>query len=139
MTQHEQPQAPTKVTEIIIDHRTFELMQRGSEQEFDKQVGELNFDEASILVGGVSIFFAQKGSGKVTHEGRTTIDSGADGREALEGHVRQTAREMAPHIDDERELVIKVTSNRTFLDAIRRRGPKIERTFSFRNEPPQYT
>lgn len=135
MTQHEQAQGPQEVT---VNPRAFDLMQRGAEQAFGKPVGELDFDEASRLVGGIVMATTQGGSGKVSHEGRVVVDSEADGKEALAGYGRQMAREMAPRIDDERELVINVTRNKTLWDTIRRREPKVEHTFRFRNEPPQY-
>lgn len=135
MTQHEQGQSPQEVT---VNPRAFELMQKGSEQAFGKEVGDLSFDEASRLVGGIVMATTQGGNGKVTSEGRVIVDSEADGQEALSGYGRQWAKEMAPHIDDERELVINVTRNKTLWDSIRRREPKVEHTFRFRNEPPQY-
>jgi hypothetical protein len=135
MTHHEQPQA---VQVLIVNPSAFELVQAYSNQEFGRPVGELNFEEASRLVGSIMVTATQHGSGTLSQEGRVIIDSAADGPEAFAAFGRQSAREIASRIDDERELVINVVRNKTLWDAILRRKPKTEETFRFRNEPPQY-
>lgn len=124
---------------VELNLRAFKLMQQGSEDLFSKKIDALNFDEASKLVGGVVMAIAASHKGRITnHDGSVLVDSEADGLEAFEGYGRQKTKELAPQIDDERELVISVVRDKTIWDAVRGRKPKVEQEFRFRNEPPQY-
>lgn len=116
----------------------FKILQQGSEDVFGKRIDDLNFDEASRLLGGAIMASTSSTAGRVSREGKVIVDAIEDGQEALAGYGRQVAREIAPRIDDERELIINIVRNKTLWDTIRGRDPKVDQTLRYRNDPPQY-
>lgn len=106
---------PNDITiELAVNLPVFTLMQASSHEIFEKGIAELTFDEAARLVGGTMIaLVSTMDKGKVTLEGQTVIDAQQDGREAIEGYARQMANNMAPQVDDEREIILNVTRDRT--------------------------
>lgn len=122
--------------EIRVTSQIFEEIQRRSSQEFGRGVGDLSFHEASLLVG--SILIASATDEISDGEGRVIASAKDDGQEALAGCARQMASEFAPQIDDNYELAISVMRDVTVWDVLCRREPRIQQTFRFRNDPPQY-
>lgn len=127
--------------EVTVNARTFNLMRKGAQEAFEKEVGDLDYDEASHLVGAMVVRLAQgksKGTATSTDNGLAIVDSEQDGKQAFVGFAQLMAKEFAPRIDDEREIILNVTRNRNLWETIRGRNPKITKTYHFRNEPPQY-
>lgn len=134
MTQPGQAQSPQ---EAIVNPRAFELMQEASWGLHQKEFSELDYFEACGLLVRLVLEITQGSDSEVRHDGLVVAESNADGREALAGHGHQLAHLMASRVNEETELIIHVARKRTFWDIIRRRRPKVVRTFHFRNEPPQ--
>lgn len=124
---------------VTVNPRALSLLEKGSTALYDKKLEELNFDQASLLLGGLVMSVTQAEKSRVSEEGRTIVDSELDGKEAIEGYGKEVARALAPHIDDERTLIINVVRNKTLWDVIRNREPKTVKTFRYQNEPTQYS
>ncbi len=128
--------------DLTVNPAVFKYLQEGATQHLGREFGALNFDEASQLLGSLvfnSLLNADGGTVDTYSGDRTVLDFQADGKDAMVGFGSRFAREIASNIDDERELIINVTRRKRLWHKVFRRQPKIEHTFRFRNEPPQYS
>jgi hypothetical protein len=124
---------------VTVDPNALNILEKGSTHLFDKKLDELNFEQVSLLLGGLVMSMTQAEKSNVSDEGRVIIDSELDGKEAIENYGIRAAKEFAPHIDDERTLIINVVRNKTLWETIRNREPKVLKTLRFQNEPIHYS
>jgi hypothetical protein len=99
--------------------------------EYGKPVSEFSYDEAALVVSGMVC--ALRGGLVKNSDGRAIVDSTIDGESAFIGASEMLGRELAPKIDDEREITLEVFGNLSFWNFIRKRKPEVVATYSFKN------
>ena len=116
---------------VVIEERSTDL--------FDKKLEELDYEQASSLLGGLIMAITRSENTTVSDEGRVIVDSKMDGKDAVENYGVRMAEDLAPRIDDEQTLIINIVRNKTLWDTIRKREPKVLKTMRFKTEPVQYS
>jgi hypothetical protein len=119
-------------THMVINVDAYEYLQQTSRGTYEKEIGELELGEVSMLIGAMIVSLSESGNARVRSQNRTVVDAVADGQEALRSYSRKAAENLVGHIEDNGELILNVIRNKTRWDSILRRGPRIEHTLYYR-------